>query len=142
MILRFEVPITNPSLTGGTVKEWHKSEGDQIGFGEELCTISFDEFAVLRRTARATLLAGRKSRNLKSQLESRDGKVLLNVVVSSAEQGTLGKILLGPGERFSAGDTLAVVSTAPLNGDSLPENWSESPAMRVVANTSTNSEQV
>jgi pyruvate/2-oxoglutarate dehydrogenase complex dihydrolipoamide acyltransferase (E2) component len=141
MILRLEIPITNPSLTGGTIKEWHKSEGDAIGFSEDVCTVSFDQFAVLRRTARATLLAGRKSKNLKSQLERREGKVLMDVVVSSAEQATLEKILMKPGDRFQVGDTLAVVSTGPTNGE-LPEDWGESPTMRVVANTSADPELV
>ena len=142
MILRLEIPITNPSLTGGTIKEWHKSEGDAIGFSEDVCTISFDQFAVLRRTARATLLAGRKSKNLKSQLESREGKVLMDVVVSSAEQATLEKILMEPGDRFQVGDTLAVVSTGPTNGELQPDDWSGSPTMRVVANTSADPELV
>lgn len=141
MILRLEIPITNPSLTGGTIKEWHKSEGDAIGFSEDVCTVSFDQFAVLRRTARATLLAGRRSKNLKSQLESREGKVLMDVVVSSAEQATLEKILMKPGDRFQVGDTLAVVSTGPTNGG-LSEDWGESPTMRVVANTSADPELV
>jgi pyruvate/2-oxoglutarate dehydrogenase complex dihydrolipoamide acyltransferase (E2) component len=142
MILRLEIPITNPSLTGGTIKEWHKSEGDAIGFSEDVCTISFDQFAVLRRTGRATLLAGRKSKNLKSQLESREGKVLMDVVVSSAEQATLEKILMKPGDRFHVGDTLAVVSTGPTNGELQPEDWGGSPTMRVVANTSADPELV
>lgn len=142
MILRLEIPITNPSLTGGIIKEWHKEEGDPIGFGEDVCTISFDEFAVLRRTARATLLAGRKHKNLKSHLESRDGKVLLHMVVSSAEPGTLEKTLLAPGDRFAVGDTLAVVSTAPIEGELTPGVWSDSPAMRVVANTAADPELV
>lgn len=142
MILRLEIPMTNPSLTGGVLKEWHKDEGDRIGFGEDLCTVSFDEFAVLRRTARATLLAGRKNKNLKSQLESRDGKVLLHVVVSSAEPGTLEKILLAPGDRFAVTDTIGVVSTSPTDGQLNPEDWNDSPTMRVAANTSADTELV
>jgi pyruvate/2-oxoglutarate dehydrogenase complex dihydrolipoamide acyltransferase (E2) component len=139
MILRLEVPMTDPSLTGGTIKEWHKAEGETIGFGEDVCTVSFDQFAALRRTARATLLAGRKSKNLKSKLESRKGKVLIHVIVSAAEQGTLGRIMMEAGERFAAGDTLAVVSTAS-NGDSIPDDLSGLPIMRVVANTSADPE--
>lgn len=142
MILRLEIPMTNPSLTGGIIKEWHKDEGDPIGFGEDLFTVSFDEFAVLRRTARATLLAGRKNKSLKSQLESREGKVLLHVVVSSAEQGNLEKILLAPGDRFEVGDTVGVASTAPADGELTPEDWSDSPPMRVAVNTSADPELV
>lgn len=136
MILRLEVPLTNPSLTGGTVKEWHKAEGDLIGFGDEVCTVAYDEFAVLRRTARATLLAGRRSKKLKSNLESRTGKVLTDIVVSAAEQGVLGKILMGPGERFTIGDTLAVISTTPTSHYPIPNNLTELATMRVETNAS------
>jgi pyruvate/2-oxoglutarate dehydrogenase complex dihydrolipoamide acyltransferase (E2) component len=142
MILRLDVPLTNPSLTGGTVKEWHKSEGDVIGFGDEVCTVSYDQFAVLRRTARATLLSGRKAKRLKSSLESRTGKVLMNVVVSAAEQGVLGKILMGPGDRFAVGDTLAVMSTKPIDHLGVPEDLTELATMRVETNTSTDPELI
>lgn len=141
MILRLEVPNTNPSLRGGSVKEWHKSEGDTIGYGEEICTISFDDFAALRRTGRATLLAGRKRKNLKSQLESREGKVLLDVVLTSAESATLHEVLMQPGERFAIGDTLALVATES-GDDSAGGDWSVSPPMRVVANSSADPEHV
>jgi pyruvate/2-oxoglutarate dehydrogenase complex dihydrolipoamide acyltransferase (E2) component len=142
MILRLDVPLTNPSLTGGTVKEWHKSEGDVIAFGDEVCTVSYDQFAVLRRTARATLLSGRKAKRLKSSLESRTGKVLMNVVVSAAEQGVLGKILMGPGDRFAVGDTLAVMSTKPIDHLGVPEDLTELATMRVETNTSTDPELI
>lgn len=136
MILRLEVPLTNPSLTGGTVKEWHKAEGDVIGFGDEVCTVAYDQFAALRRTARATLLAGRRNKKLKSNLESRTGKVLTDIVVSAAEQGVLGKILMGPGERFTIGDTLAVISTTPTDHFPIPSDLTELATMRVETNAS------
>ncbi|MGF1618751.1 MAG: lipoyl domain-containing protein [Acidimicrobiia bacterium] len=142
MILRLEVPLTNPSLTGGTVKEWHKSEGDAIGFGEEVCTVAYDQFVALRRTARATLLSGRKAKGLKSSLESRTGKVLMDIVVSAAEQGVLGKILMGPGDRFAVGDTLAVMSTEPIDDFTVPEDLTELATMRVETNTSADPELI
>lgn len=142
MILLLEVPLTNPSLTGGTIKEWHKAEGDAIGFGDEVCTVAYDQFAVLRRTARATLLTGRKAKSLKSNLESRTGKVLMNVVVSAAEQGVLGKILMDPGDRFVVGDALAVISTKPLNDYLVPHDLTELSTMRVETNSSADPELI
>ncbi len=142
MILRLEVPLTNPSLTGGTVKEWHKAEGEAIGFGDEVCTVAYDEFVALRRTARATLLSGRKAKGLKSSLESRSGKVLMNIVVSAAEQGVLGKILMGPGERFAVGDTLAVLSTREIDDFTVPDNLAALATMRVETNTSADPELI
>lgn len=142
MILRLEVPLTNPSLTGGTVKEWHKAEGDLIGFGDEVCTVAYDQFVALRRTARATLLSGRKAKGLKSDLESRTGKVLMDVVVSAAERGVLGKILMGPGDRFAVGDTLAVMSTKPTDDYTVPDDLGELATMRVETNTSADPELI
>lgn len=142
MILRLEVPLTNPSLTGGTVKEWHKAEGDSIGFGDEVCTVAYDQFVALRRTARATLLSGRKAKGLKSSLESRTGKVLMDVVVSAAEQGVLGKILMGPGDRFAVGDTLAVMSTTPIDDYTFPDDLDELATMRVETNASADPELI
>ncbi len=134
MILRLEVPLTNPSLVGGTVKHWHKAEGDVIGFGDEVCTIAYDQFVALRRTARATLLSGRKAKRLKSNLESRSGKVLTDIVVSAAEPGVLGKIFMGPGDRFAVGDTLAVISTEPINEVTVPKDLAALATMRVETN--------
>ncbi|MEX1093494.1 MAG: hypothetical protein WEF28_10105 [Acidimicrobiia bacterium] len=134
--------MTNPSLTGGTVKEWHKAEGDLIGFGDEVCTVAYDQFVALRRTGRATLLSGRKAKGLKSSLESRTGKVLLDVVVSAAEQGVLGKILVRPGDRFAVGDTLAVLSTKPISDFTVPEDLAELVTMRVETNTSADPELI
>lgn len=142
MILRLAVPLTNPSLTGGTVKEWHKAEGDLIGFGDEVCTVAYDEFVALRRTARATLLSGRKAKRLKSNLESRSGKVLMDIVVSAAEQGILGKILMSPGDRFAVGDTLAVMSTKPTDDYTVPDDLAELATMRVETNTSADPELI
>jgi pyruvate/2-oxoglutarate dehydrogenase complex dihydrolipoamide acyltransferase (E2) component len=142
MILRLEVPVTNPSLIGGTVKEWHKSEGEVIGFGDEVCTVAYDQFVALRRTARATLLSGRKAKRLKSNLESRTGKVLMDIVVSAAEQGVLGKILMDPGARFAVGDTLAVISTEPINDFTVPGDLAELATMRVETNASAETELI
>ena len=142
MILRLEVPLTNPSLTGGTFKDWHKAEGDVIGFGDEVCTVAYDEFAVLRRTARATLLSGRNNKKLKSNLESRTGKVLMDVVICAAEEGILGKILMSPGERFAVGDALALVSTEPTNDYAVPGGIAHLAPMRVETNTSADSELI
>lgn len=141
MILRLEIPVTNPALLGGVVKEWHVAEGEEIAFGDDVCTVLYDDYAVLRRTERANLLAGRKSKKLKSKLEERSGKASLEVVVSAAERAELGKVLLMPGDRFKSGDTLAVVVTEAIAGNLSPEDWAQSPPMRVVANISEDAEQ-
>ncbi len=134
MITKLAVPVVDPSMQGGKVLRWHKHEGDTIGFGDEICELAVDEFAVLRRTARATLLARGRRGKLRNDLEQREG-VYFEVVVTSSDQGVLRKILAREGDRIAIGDLLAVVSSAD-HGDvtGSAAEWSNAPAMRVVVN--------
>lgn len=124
----------NPSLRGGRVVSWSKEVGDPISFGDEVCVVALDEFAALRRTARATLLSGRRRKKLKSDLEIRSGKVFLEVAITSSDQGVLRKIIKNQGEQIAVGDTMAIVSSG--EGDELGEEkeWAKAPVLRVVAN--------
>lgn len=135
------MPSINPSLLGGRVSRWHKGEGQPVSFGEDICTVALDEFAVLRRTARATLLSGSKRKRLKSDLETRQGKVLVEVVITASDQSTLEKIIKQEGDQIAIGDTLAVVSTSPFYGELTHERWEDAPPMRVVANMNQELEQ-
>jgi pyruvate/2-oxoglutarate dehydrogenase complex dihydrolipoamide acyltransferase (E2) component len=135
MIIRLDMPLIDPSLRGGHVARWSKAVGDEIAFGEEICVVDLDDFAVLRRTARATLLAGRRRNKLKSDLETRSGKVLLKVSITSSDSGVLRKIVKEEGDEIAIGDTMAIVAS-PDHGDiGTEEQWAEAPAMRVVPNT-------
>lgn len=134
MICKLEMPLIDPSLLGGRVVRWSKQVGDPIGFGDEICIVALDEFAALRRTARATLLAGRKRKKLKSDLEVRSGKVFLEVTLTSSDQGVLRKIIKEQGDQITIGDTLAIV-TSEIDEDLGQElAWAEAPVLRVVAN--------
>lgn len=135
MISKLEMPKIDQSLRGGRVVAWYKQEGDAIGFGDQICKLAIDEFAVLRRTARATLLSGRRRKKLKSDLEVREGKVYLEVELTSSDEGVLRRCIAGAGEPVSTGDLLAVVAS-PDHGD-LSEGeaeWSAAPEFRVVVN--------
>ncbi len=114
--------------------KWHKNEGDLIEFGDDICTVTIDDFAVLRRTARATLLTGRKAKRLKSDLESRTGMVSVDVVVTASDQGVLSRILKAAGDRVEIEDTLAVVVTDSEDGAPPPDSWDDAPTMRVIGN--------
>jgi pyruvate/2-oxoglutarate dehydrogenase complex dihydrolipoamide acyltransferase (E2) component len=129
------MPLIDPSLRGGSVLKWLKREGEAFAFGEEICVVVVDEFAALRRTARATLLSGRKRRSLKSDLEIRQGKVYLRVALTSSDSGFIRKIVADDGDPIAVGDLLAVVSTTD-NGvlDGTVDDWKAAPTMRVVAN--------
>lgn len=134
MILRLEMPLIDPSLRGGRVARWRKAEGDRINFGDELCVVALDEFAALRRTARATLLAGRRRKRLKSDLEVREGKVFIEISITSSDQGVMRKILKGEGDPIVIGDTMAIVASADDRDAAIPADWAGAPVMRVVAN--------
>ncbi len=135
MILKLEMPMIDQSLRGGRVVSWFKQEGEPIGFGDEICRVAVDEFAVLRRTARATLLSGRRRKKLKSDLEVRQGKVYLEVDVTSSDSGVLRKQIAREGEPLQSGDLLAVVTTEDHGELEEPEQqWREAPAFRVVVN--------
>jgi len=134
LINKLEVPAVDPSMHGGRVLRWHKREGDPIGFGDVICELAVDEFAVLRRTARATLLARGRRNKLKSDLEQREG-VYFEVALVSSDQGVLRKIVAHEGDRIVIGDLLGVVTSADhgeLTGSAA--DWRGAPAVRVVAN--------
>ena len=134
MICRLEMPLIDPSLLGGTVLRWNKSVGESISFGDEICVVALDEFAAIRRTARATLLAGRKRKKLKSDLEVRAGKVFLEMAITSSDEGVLRRIVKDEGDKIMIGDTLAIVSSHVEEDLGEESGWVEAPALRVVAN--------
>ena len=135
MILKLEMPTVDQSLRGGRIVAWYKDEGDPIAFGDEICKLAIDEFAVLRRTARATLLSGRRRKKLKDDLEVRQGKVYLEVELRSSDRGVLRKQLVHEGEPLAHGDLLAVVATEDhgelTEGE---QQWRDAPSFRVVVN--------
>jgi len=134
MICRIEMPLINPSLRGGRVVRWNKQVGEAISFGDEICIVALDEFAAIRRTARATLLAGRKRKKLKSDLEVRSGKVFIEVALTSSDEGVLRRIIKQQGDEITIGETLAIV-TSQINEEFGKESgWAEAPLLRVVAN--------
>ena len=119
---------------------WSKQVGDHIGFGDEVCIVALDEFAALRRTARATLLAGRRQKKLKSDLEVRTGKVLLEVAIKSSDEGVLRKIVKNEGDRIAIGDMLAIVTSHADDDLGREQEWDRAPLLRVVANPFDNEE--
>ncbi|MEN8238283.1 MAG: hypothetical protein ABFR53_03665 [Actinomycetota bacterium] len=134
MILKLEMPLIDPSLLGGRLVRWSKSVGDPINFGDEVCVVALDEFVAVRRTARATLLAGRRRKRLKSDLEVRSGKVFIEVALTSSDRGVLGKIIKAEGDDVGIGDVLAIVSSQGDEDLGSEVDWSGVPGLRVVAN--------
>lgn len=142
MLLRLEMPMINPTLRGGKVLTWHVKEGEEIGFGQDICTVSLDDFALVRRTGRATQLSGKKMSKLKSNLESRTGEAMVNVVITASDRGKLARVLKKEDDVVAIGDLIAVVATEGSDDPSGPDNWAQAPVMRVVGNISSEMEDI
>ena len=142
MNLRVEMPSINPSLRGGSMARWHVAEGESFAFGDDLCTVALDDFAVTRRTHRATKLSGRKRSKLKTALESRSGEALVEVTITASDSGVLRKILVGEGDPVVVGADIAVASTDPATDEQAPSDASSLPALRVVGNITSNQEMI
>ncbi len=134
MIMKVTMPTHDQSMRGGKVLRWHKSEGDPVVFGDDLCDVAIDEFAVLRRTGRATLLSGRRQKKLRDDLEVREGKVYVEMTITSSDQGTLRKVVAGEGDAIALGALLAVVTTGDEALEGTPADWQNATPMRVVVN--------
>lgn len=141
MLLRIVIPMINPSLRGGTLVTWHKEEGDIIGYGDDLCTIALDDFAIVRRTGRATLLSGRKMSRQKSDVESRSGRAHVPMVVTASDRGVLARVIKAEGTPVGVGDLVAVAATDEMADPGTPESWEKAPLMRVVANIGSSVEE-
>ncbi len=128
------MPLIDPSLRAGHVVSWSKNLGDDIAFGEEVCIVALNEFAALRRTARATLLSGRRRGKLKSDLEVRSGKVFLEMAITSSDNGVLRKIIKQDGDPIVPGDTMAIVASQDHGDLGEEHEWASATVMRVVAN--------
>ena len=114
MILKVTIPAADAAFRGGYIIAWHKSEGDPVGFGDDLCDVAIDEFMALQRTKRATLLGSTskwRARRVKDARSLREGRGQVTVRLRSAESGVLlGKVIVPEGGRVEIGSLIAVMS--------------------------------
>ncbi len=113
MLLKLSVPVADAAFEAGYVSAWHKSEGDAIGFGDDICDISIDEFMALQRTKRATLLGSTSKwpqRKVKDGYDRREGRGLVTIRLTSSETGVkVGKILVPVGGRIKIGTIIGTL---------------------------------
>ena len=123
MILKVTIPAADAAFRGGYIIAWHKSEGDPVGFGDDLCDVAIDEFMALQRTKRATLLGSTskwRTRRVKDAKNLREGRGQVTVRLRSAETDVLlGKVIVPEGGRVEIGSLIAVMSGADgdISGD-------------------------
>ncbi len=137
MIMRLEMPMIDASLLSGRLVRWRKMEGEEFSFGDILCEISLEEFAALRGNKSATALSGRGrwGRSGRSRVEVREGKVRLDVAVSTADSGRVRKLVAAEGEVVQVGALLAVVSTSDHGDIGSSGDWASAPPLRTATNT-------
>lgn len=132
MILLLRVPYLEKFAREGRVANWHVGVGAAVGFGDHICDISLNSVMALRKTKRARKLvqfdAKAKNRN-QFELRQRDDIFVMKVMAS--ESGYLREIVAPEGQTVVLDDLMAVFSTEPE--ESLPEDSSDAPSMRVVA---------
>ncbi len=142
MILRIEVP-GDTAFRSGFVSAWHKSEGDTVAFGDDICDVAIDEFVALQRSKRAALLSStsrRQKRKVKDGYSDRVGRGVAHVRITSAEDGLiLGRILVPEGERVEIGGVVGLLTRGQDDMDS--PAVATAPAARVTANVAEQDEE-
>jgi pyruvate/2-oxoglutarate dehydrogenase complex dihydrolipoamide acyltransferase (E2) component len=111
MLLRIELEPFNTWLMGGTVAQWHVSEGGPVRFGDPLCDIAVDEIKDFRKNRAADV----------------------RVRLTSADDGTVLSISKAVGTAVLVGELLAVVSTGGSGEACDPAAVEAASRFRVVA---------
>ena len=127
MLLKLVMPPFDRAARRGTVARWHKTEGDPVGYGEDIVDIRVEEIAVTTRSGNARAVIGGAARE---ELETSDRWDWL-LRVTSSDMGVLRKIDVAEGGEWQIGDSLALLSTA---ADEPVADDTESTHFRVVVN--------
>jgi pyruvate/2-oxoglutarate dehydrogenase complex dihydrolipoamide acyltransferase (E2) component len=117
MKLRLEMPFVAKQIRSGSVACWHLGEGDQFGFGTDLCDLVIDHVDTIRRAHPERIVPKRVSHSVR---------------IRASESGILRSILATEGRAVSVGELLGVVSTDPAEPVDGPPPV-DAPALRVVA---------
>ena len=116
MNLRLEMPFVGRIVRSCSLAAWHVREGDQFGFGADLCDVLITEVEPQSGTS----------------AHSHPRAVHYRVRIISSEAAILSSIRVPEGSEVSVGALLAVVSTDPSERtDHTPP--AGAPALRVVA---------
>jgi hypothetical protein len=114
MILRCEMPVLELGALSTRMIRWHKSEGEEVAYGDELCDAMVEEIQMVDRTQRASsLLGGRSKRKMAKAKEgparTKDTNYVVRVI--SSDVGYLRRICAAEGEILASGQNLAVLTS-------------------------------
>ncbi|MDJ0955124.1 MAG: hypothetical protein QNJ81_15715 [Acidimicrobiia bacterium] len=134
MKLSLQMPAVGPALQGGRVIRWSKQTGESFAFGDELCIVSIEQVAALRKTQQASILTSRRrKKKMREEIEMRES-VGLHFQLVASEAGTVIDHLIPAGQPMQVGDVLAVLASEDDDGAAPPGDPDSLAAIRVVAN--------
>ncbi len=134
MILRFEMPDLDLGALSTLMHRWHKAEGDQISYGDDICEVFVEETKTITRSKHASDLLGGSARKRPAGAPGDPGTSrVANYAVRlvSSDVGYLRRISAPEGESLSAGATLALMTSD--GGEDLPADVDDTwPTFRVI----------
>ena len=134
MKLSLQMPAVGPALQSGRVIRWSKQAGETFAFGDELCVVSIEQVAALRKTQQASVLTSlRRRKKVREEIQMRES-VGLHFQLVASEPGSVVDHLIPAGDPMQVGDVLAVLASEGDDGAAPPADVASLPAIRVVAN--------
>lgn len=140
MFLKLTMPSVDRLMKGGVVVKWHKAEGDQVDYGDDLVDVKIElAMSVLDRGSPEQgirlLKDGGSVRDADlAEFTNERGLILIGRVTAS-DVGVLRRIEIKEGAYGEMGSLLAILSTEenePMN--SLDEDFEKASEFRVVTN--------
>jgi multidrug efflux pump subunit AcrA (membrane-fusion protein) len=149
MLLKLLLPPYNRMVTGGSILQWHKAEGERVVFGDDLFDLKVETVQVtplpppdVPKQIEMLVNAQAAARHLADEEVATAGpgpqadrqQVVFFMRIASSDQGILRKILAKEGDQREVGNLLAVLSTEenePIEADHALTGAS---VFRVIAN--------
>ena len=140
MLLKLVMPSVDRLMRGGVIGKWHKSEGDHVGYGDDLLDLNAEitmnvlDNGTMEQRIRL-LKNGGSVRDEDLAGIANEKTLVLAARVTASDSGTLSRIDAREGTYREVGGMLAVLSTDDA-GRATPadEDLTEASEFRVVAN--------
>ena len=109
MLLRLEMPYVDRRVESGTVAVWHKSVGEWVMPGDDLCDVLVKDVKALDRSANAQLMSSLPRQAHKPAFRRGPG---LLVRITASDTGKMRQIVAPEGTERRVGELLAVLTTS------------------------------
>ena len=126
MLLKLLLPDYNRMVTGGSILQWHKAEGEWVAFGDDLLDLKVEAIQVtplppldvpkqiellINAQAAARHLADQDVAIGEARPQPDNQRAVFGMRITSSDHGILRKIHAQECDRREIGDLLAVLST-------------------------------